>query len=328
MARRSERRILRLGATTLVLLALVMAAAFNLQNFPGFKGTTYRAEFADASGLRPGQMVQVAGLRVGKVGDLALEDGRVVVEFDVDPGVELGPETSASVEVLNLLGEKYLELQPAGDGLLAEGATIPLERTRAAYDIVGVLGDLTETTEQIDTAQLSTALDTVAATLDQAGPEIRGAFDGLSRLSRTLNSRDEELERLLTRADSVTAVLAERRTDLVALFRSSSLVFDELDRRREAINDLLVGARTVATELRGVAEDNRAELAPALEQLSVVTDMLVEKKQQVRATAAAVGPYADILGNIVGTGPWFDAYLVNLGGIPTGEFLPGPRRAS
>ena len=41
------------------------------------------------------------------------------------------------------------------------------------------------------------------------------------------------------------------------------------------------------------------------------------------ATAAAIGPYADILGNIVGTGPWFDGYVVNLVGIPTGEFVPG-----
>ena len=52
--------------------------------------------------------------------------------------VEFGKESGASIEVLNLLGEKYLDIQPVGEGQLADGATIPLERTESAYDIVGV----------------------------------------------------------------------------------------------------------------------------------------------------------------------------------------------
>src|SRR5690606_36660520 len=108
MSRRSDAAVLRLGAVSLVLLVVVMAAAFNLQKFPGFRGETYRAELKDASGLRKGHMVQIAGTRVGRVSRLEIDRDRVVAEFDVEPGVEFGPETRASVEVLNLLGEKYL----------------------------------------------------------------------------------------------------------------------------------------------------------------------------------------------------------------------------
>ena len=57
MARRSDAKILRMGAIALVLLLLVMAASFNLQKFPGFRGTTYHAELTDASGLRTGSEV-------------------------------------------------------------------------------------------------------------------------------------------------------------------------------------------------------------------------------------------------------------------------------
>ena len=63
----TDARILRLGAITIVVMLLVMAAAFNLSQFPGFKGSTYRAEFSDASGLHVGNMVQVGGMRVGRV---------------------------------------------------------------------------------------------------------------------------------------------------------------------------------------------------------------------------------------------------------------------
>ena len=53
-------------------------------------------------------------------------------------------------------------------------------------------------------------------------------------------------------------------------------------------------------------------------------DLLNSKEKELKATLAALGPYVSILGNIIGTGPWFDAYASNLAAIPTGEFLPGP----
>lgn len=328
MARgRSDAAVLRLGSITLVILLVVMAAAFNLQKFPGFRGEGFHAEFADASGLRKGHMVQIAGKRVGRVQRLTIETDRVLVDFELDPGIELGTQTRASVEVLNLLGEKYLEITPEGAGELDPGSTIALDRTRSAYDIVDVLSDLTTTTEKIDTKQLGTALDTLAGTLEGSSDEIRSSFTGLSRLARSVAKRDDQLETLLGRAESVSGLLADRRGDLVVLMRDSSLVFDELDRRREAIHSLLLNARKLSVTMQGVVEDNEDQLGPALKELRTVTSMLKRKKKELRATAAAVGPYADILGNIVGTGPWFDAYLVNLGGL-AGEFLPGPRGGS
>ena len=75
----SDARVMRLGAITLVVMALIMAAAFNLGKFPGFAGTSYRAEFKDASGLHVGNMVQVGGIRVGRVQDVELEDSNTVV---------------------------------------------------------------------------------------------------------------------------------------------------------------------------------------------------------------------------------------------------------
>ncbi len=321
----SESRTLRLGAITVVVMLVVMAAAFNLSQFPGFKGASYRAEFSDASGLRTGNMVQVGGIRVGRVQDVVLKDSNtVVVTFEVDKGVEFGTDSRASVEVLNLLGEKYLDLQPAGEGQLAEDAVIPRERTEAAYDIVGVFGDLTQTTERIDTEQLKQALDVVADTTNQAAPEIEASFRGIARLSQTVASRDEQIQALLESSQSVSKVLAARSDDLVDLMKNSDLVFQEVKRRKEAIHLLLVNARELADQLRGVARDNQAQMAPALEQVDGLLSLLIDKEKELKATLDALGPYVSILGNIIGTGPWFDAYASNLLAIPTGEFLPGP----
>jgi len=323
MRRYTEGQILRLGAITLVVMLLVMTAAFNLSKFPGFGGDLYRAEFADASGLHKGNMVQVGGIRAGRVKDITLEDSHtVVVTFEVDHGVEFGTDSRASIEVLNLLGEKYLDLVPAGPGQLSTDDPIPVDRTQSAYDIVGVFGDLTTTTERIDTGQLKQALNTISTTLDQAGPQIHDSFVGIARLSQTVASRDQEIQKLLASSKNVSKVLADRSSDIVDLMKNSDLVFQEVQRRKAAIHQLLVNARVLADELRGVARDNQGEIGPALQQVDDLLDLLNSKEKELKATLAAVGPYASILGNIIGTGPWFDAYVVNLAAIPTGEFVP------
>jgi phospholipid/cholesterol/gamma-HCH transport system substrate-binding protein len=318
--RYTDQQILRMGAITLVMLLLVMAAAFNLSKFPGFGGDTYRAEFSDASGLHKGNMVQVGGMRAGRVQKVEIKDGKVLVSFEVDHGVEFGKESSASVEVLNLLGEKYLELAPAGEGQLDEDDVIPLERTSSAYDIVGVLGDLTTTTERIEIPQLKAALNSVGDTLEASGPELDSAFTGISRLSETIASRDAELRTLLESSAGVTELLEARSQDLVQVMKSGDLVFKELRQRKQAVHRLLVNAESLAVALRGIAKDNEAQIGPALAELDDVLTLLNKKDKQLRAMLNAYGPYADILGNIIGTGPWFDAYVVNLAGFATGEF--------
>ncbi len=115
-----------------------MAAAFNLQKFPGFKGTDYHVQLADASGLHKGNMVQVAGIRVGRVSGIHIGGDHVTVDVNVKDAT-LGDKTQASVQVLNLLGEKYLELTPKGSGKMDGGDTIPVSRTNGSYDIVATL---------------------------------------------------------------------------------------------------------------------------------------------------------------------------------------------
>jgi len=319
----SDARIMRLGVITLVLMAVVSAATFNLSKFPGFRGTTYYAEFSDASGIHKGNMVQVGGLRVGRVTEVALDEDRVLVKFEINGDVDFGPETTASIEVLNLLGEKFLDLQPQGEGDFEAGETIPLERTEAAYDIVGVFGDLATTTEEIDTNQLSEALDVVSGTLDGSAPEIAAAFDGIARLSRSVSQRDEEIQTLFESSKQVTRVLERRSKDIVDLMRHSDLVFKELQSRKEAVHRLLVNARVLAEELQGLAEDNEQQIGPALAEVDELLTMLVDKRDELKATLHELGPYVDILSNIIGTGPWFDAVAINLLSIPTGEFQPG-----
>lgn len=323
MADPSRTRLRRLGLVVVAALLLSMVAAFNLGKLPWVAGTTYHAEFSDASGLRVGNVVQVGGIRVGRVSRVELDGDKVRAAFTLDSGIDLGDQTRASVEVLNLLGEKFLRVSPAGEGTMPGDAVIPLERTQSGYDIVSVLGELTTTSERIDQDRLAEALDVVAKTVRRSAPEFAPALEGVSRISATVASRDAELKQLLRSARGVSKLLATRSGDLTELMRQADLVFDELRKRRDAVHRLLVNATRLSNQLRALAVENRKQIGPALQQVNHLVGLLNEKDAQLKDLMANVGPYASILGNILGTGPWFDAYAVNLAGFPTGEFVPG-----
>ena len=107
--------------------------------------------------------------------------------------------------------------------------------------------------------------------------------------------------------------------------KQGDLVFKELIARRDAIHSLLVNAKRLAVELRGLATDNQAQIGDALKQLHTALTFLRGREKQIDATLTNLGPYASILINIIGTGPWFDAFVPNLASIATGEFQPGTR---
>ena len=321
MAFRTESHYVRMGGIALGLLFLIMYASFNLQKLPGFRGTQFHAEFTDAAGLRTGSEVQVSGIRVGRVSDIRIGTKRVIVDFDVK-GREIGRLTQASVEVKSLLGDKFLNVKPAGSGSMPSGATIPLARTDTSYDIVGTLSQLTTQTEATDKANLKEALDTLAETLDAAAPEIKSSFTGLSRLSETISTRDEEIEDLLRHSRNVTALLDDRKGDLVTLLDKADQVFQELERRKKAIHTLLVSANQLAIQLEGLVKDNQEQLRPTLDGLHSILVFLNAREDQLETMLRNYGPYVNILGNVIGTGPWFDAFVPNMLNVFTGEFLP------
>jgi phospholipid/cholesterol/gamma-HCH transport system substrate-binding protein len=321
----SDQRMTQVGLIVIALIAVSMAAAFNLQKFPGFRGTQYHAEFADASGLHVGGRVEIAGVKVGRVERIRIDGTKVVADFDIKGGHRLGSDTTASINVLNLLGEKYVDLVPHGSDRLPSGATIRLDHTHAGYDIVATLSQLTDTTEKLDTQTAAKALQTVSDTMKAASPEIRGSLEGVARLSQTIADNDQDVEQLLTHAASVAKTVDERKVDLLKLMQNSDKVFRELIRRREDIHALLVAARSLSNQLTGLVKDNEKEIGPALRELQTGIDFLNRREKLIQDTVKYYGPYAFILINIIGTGPWFDAYVPNILGFATPEFKQGHR---
>lgn len=316
-----RRRPALLGLNGLVLLLVLLAIALNASRLPFFTGTTYRAEFSDASGLQIGEEVRVAGVKVGQVRDIELRDDVVVVTFDVD-GPRLGEQTSAGIEVKTLLGQHYLSVTPAGDGRLAEGATIPLSRTTTPLNVVPAFQQLTTEVGELDVDQLAQALGSITDVVEASAPEMRDTLVGLGRLSETVASRDRELRELFGSAEDVTGVLAARNDDLAALLTSSEQVLATLDSRRAVIEAIIRDAAGLAAELRGLVADNRATLRPALARINRVLTVLRANRDNIDEALRATALYGREFSSVGGTGRFFDGAITTPRGFAVCSFEP------
>jgi phospholipid/cholesterol/gamma-HCH transport system substrate-binding protein len=321
-----ERNPVIIGAVSIATIVLLLVAAFRAQDLPLIGGgDTYYAMFEDTAGLVAGDEVRMAGVRIGKVDEVELDNdqGQVKVTFNVETDEEFGTETGAAILVKTILGQKFLALEPAGDGQLEAGSKIPVERTTEPFDVVDAFTGLADTigdgttTSDIDTEQLTDSLTVLADLTRNTPEEFRGALDGLSRLSANLADRDDEINSLLQNLRRVSTVLDARDEDLVALMDDADVLFEALLQRREQLHQLLVSTQTVSRELTALVRQTRADLKPALTQLDETLDILNKNEDNIDNALRLMAPFYRVFANTLGTGPWFDTYIQNLPPVPT-----------
>jgi phospholipid/cholesterol/gamma-HCH transport system substrate-binding protein len=297
-----------IGGISLGVILLLVLLAFNAQKLPVIGGgTVYRAQFTEAAGLKPDDPVRVAGVKVGQVEGLQLEDGAVTVEFRVKDAF-VGDRSEAAIKIETVLGAKYLALVPRGEKALDPDDRIPKARTASPYDVVEAFAGLSTTVDKIDTGQLATSFETLSETPE----EVRTSLDGLSRLSQTIASRDQQLQQLLSATRDVTQVLADRNGEFTQLIVDSNTLLTEVQERRQLIDSILTNTQTLSAQLTGLVQDNTEALTPALTQLSTVTDILSRNRQQLGATVQNLAPFVRVFTNTLGNGRWFDSFVDNL----------------
>lgn len=308
----SERRPAAVAIVGTVVLVLAFGVALFSGRLPLISGGTgYTAYFAESAGLTTKSEVRVAGVRVGRVTSVRLEGTKVAVGFTVD-GAWVGDKSTAAIKLKTLLGQKYLQVEPDGERPLADGGTIPLDRTTVPFDVDAATEQLTTTSEQIDQEQLAAGFRSLTDAFRDTPADVRRAVDGLSRLATTISSRDDEVASLMRGMKNVTGSVAGVDKEVQRLLADGDLVLAELDNRRQALSELLQGTRDLAHQLAGLVKENQARLAPALARLDEVTGILVDQRKHIEDALRLLAPYYRNVGGATGAGHWIDGYLCGL----------------
>ena len=250
-------KVIALVVATGLLSALLVAVFGNIRIEDD---NTYRAVFADVSGLHGGEEVRAAGVPVGQVKELAAQpDHTIMVTFTVRTGVRMSNADGAVIRYKNLTGDRYLELTPGtGAGApLAPGAAIPVSQTAPALDLDELYNGFAPLFDGLrpdQVNQLSSALISVLQgesgavedLLANLGPlttqladrdqVIGQLIDDLNKVLGTVNARAPQLSDLITQLQQLVSGLAADRDPIGRSFSKISDV-------SKSVGDLLAEAR-------------------------------------------------------------------------------------
>lgn len=299
-----------LGFTALAVVAVLVMAAVGVKSL-GIGQTNYTAQFAQAASLQPGNIVTVAGIEVGNVRSVKLAGDRVEVGLTVRNDVKLGKDTRASIQLQTFLGGRYMALMPAGPGSIPDN-TIDLAHTEVPYDLQELLDSASVTLDQLDSDQLGESLAVLGKQVDGLPEIVPRAMDNIHRLSSVIADRRDQLGALFKSTKQVANTLHGQQARVGVLIDRGQNLLGEFVASQAAFRSLLAGLASLANNLDKIIVNDRAMLDDMLTHIKELTDMLGEHEDMVSNLLQITPVALRNLTNATGNAPALDFFFPNV----------------
>lgn len=214
---------LKIGIVAVVAIVLAAALIIAVGGSAGFSWQRYelKTKFPDIKGLKPGAVVRVAGVEVGKVTDVEFAGAEVQVGLQVKKEMRsrITTDSRAMLGSLSLLGEPVIDISPATTGRpLNDGEFLPAGRTP------GQLADVAEGASQ--------SLEQATALLK----DIRGGKGTVGKLF-TDEELYRELDGFVTAANQVASELNHGQGTLGQLMKDPA-AYRRLDASLRSLQEM------------------------------------------------------------------------------------------
>lgn len=257
---------------------------------------TYKARFSDVTMLLQNDDVRIAGVRVGQVTDVKVVDKDVAeVTFEVSSGRKLPKGTIAAVKWRNLVGQRYVELEPPPDAPVNGGDTLPTDGT-------GTIPQ-TDTRPAVDLTELFNGFKPLFVALTPKD------INNLSyEIIQVLQGEGGTVESLLAHTADLTNSIADKDKVIGQVIDNLNALLDTLNKKTPQLNDTI---DTLDKLVKGLTKDVDpiADSFVSIDKLARTTaGFLKDVRPDVRKSIHDLGPAARTLNN---NSPYIERFLKN-----------------
>jgi phospholipid/cholesterol/gamma-HCH transport system substrate-binding protein len=282
---------------------------------------TVKAEMPDAQAVTPGQgqTVVTAGVRIGDIGKVDLEDGKAVVTLQLEPKYKgfIREDATALLRAKTGTKDMFLEVDPGDGKPLPEDGRIQVSNTLPDIDPDEFLSALDGDTRNY----LKLLISGAGKGLDHRGTDLREVLKrlgplhkDLARVSRAVADRRQNMRRLVNRYGLLMTELGKSDKDITRLVRGSNATlgaFADEDQNISALVSKLPGTLNQTASTLGKVDTLAQQMGPTFEALrppfrqlddanKAVLPFVKEAapilKNQVRPFARAAQPFQANLG--------------------------------
>jgi virulence factor Mce-like protein len=253
----------RLGALVVVLAAALATVAL-VRHDGGSATPDYHVDaiFDDARGLVPGQLVKIAGARVGTISDVRLTPGyRARVEMSVDGRfAPFHADATCTIRPQGLIAENYVECDPGTQDarLLAaargEAPTVPVGHTTEPVNLTDLFNIFNTPTRDRFSVIVNELGIATAGRGDDINEILRRAAPALGATRKALeivNGQRAQLAMMIRASDRLLGRLAPHRRRAQQFLDRAASVTDEVAQHRDALSETVAGLPALLHETRG-----------------------------------------------------------------------------
>ena len=302
---------------TLVTIIVTTWLAMIIGNFRLFSSPyEIRAEFSDATGVLQGDVVKAAGVTIGRVGSIEIQDGIALVSMTIDEGTEIPSNVAAEVRFRNLIGQRMITLvSSSGDAvsdLLQPNEVIPLERTAPAFDLSALFNGLRPLIRSTDPADINLVSRELVKALRGRGDEVEAILGNTAALSKTLAAKDDEIGILLDSVNQVAGDLASRDAQLRTTLAALNDFLGDVAASKDDLSAALITLDSAATRFNRIVEKNDENLEVELEDLATIFDAVNDKRQDLKGLIRALPEFLIGAERISSYGQWGNIHLIDV----------------
>lgn len=277
----------------------------------------YRAEFVSASMIESGDPVKIGGVDVGQVTEVEIKDRtRAMVTFDLDKTVDLTSDSRAEIRYLNVIGDRYLALeQPSGTSgtskSLDPGSTIAIDHTSPALDLTALFDGFQPLFEALEPSEVNKLTSNLIAIMQGEGGTVRQLLSRTASLTTTLADRDQLIGEVVTNLRGTLETLDSRQGQLDSLLTELNRWMAALAEDRDVIGSSLGGINQLTTVLSDLIGDARPLLKDDIAQLRKLAAQLNQPDNR-KVLSALLARLPETLTDQVRTGTygsWYNYYF-------------------
>jgi phospholipid/cholesterol/gamma-HCH transport system substrate-binding protein len=300
------------------IVAMLMVTAMLFAIFGQYRGgpsNTYTALFNDASSLKSGDAVKVAGVHVGNVGKVNLQpDNTVKVTFAADRDIVLTSGTKVAVRYLNLVGDRYLELidSPGSAKIQPPGSVIPADRTEPALDLDLLLGGLKPVVQGLNPQAVNSLTSSLISILQGQDGNLESLFDRTSAFSTALADNSQTVQQLIDNLNTVVGTISKDGKQFSATVDRLEKLITGLAGDRDPIGNAITALDRGTASLTDLLTEARAPLAGTVDQLARLAPLLDEDKETLDIALQKAPKNYRKLVRLGSYGSWINQYLCGM----------------
>ncbi|MBH0780935.1 MCE family protein [Nocardia bovistercoris] len=322
---KSGKALLGFSFFAVIAIALTYTIWSTLQRSVPGDTSSYSATFSDVMGVRVGDDVRMAGVRVGRVDAIDFEDDyKARVEIRIQRRQRLTTTTKALVRYQNLIGQRYIALAPGDDdgAPLEAGGHIPIERTEPSFDVSALLSGFEPLFSVLQPDQVNSLSETLIQALQGDNVSLSTLITQAADLANTFGQRDRILGDVISNLSSVLSGLANRSQELETLITQSRALVEALYAEGESLKSSVTQVATATDSLVGLVTEVKPKLAGAQNDATAGVALLLLNGAALDKAAVQFPTFLNALARFTGYGAYGNAYLCRLDVSLWGVLLP------